>query len=64
VPAATGRVRVYQGSTLVRRPLLADGAASVTIRHLSRGWHAFTLTYGGDRLHTGKSVWMRVWVPR
>lgn len=64
VPAATGRVRVYQGSTLVRRPLLAEGAASVTIRHLSRGWHAFTLTYGGDRLHTRKSVWMRVWVPR
>lgn len=62
-PTPTGRVRVYQGSTLVRHPLLTDGEAIVTIRRLTRGWHTFTLRYVGDTYHTGRSVTMRIWIP-
>lgn len=64
VPAATGRVQVLLGTEVVRTPRLTDGAATVTVRRLSRGWHTFRLHYLGDSLHTTKNVTMRVWVPR
>ncbi len=63
-PTATGRVHLLLGSQLVRRPLLTDGVATVTVRRLPRGWHTFHLQYLGDHLHTTKSVTLRVWVPR
>lgn len=63
-PTATGRVEVLLGTQVVRRPRLSDGAASVTVRRLSRGWKTFHLHYVGDRLHTGKKVTLRLWVPR
>jgi hypothetical protein len=62
-PEATGRVEVRLGTEVVRRPSLTDGAASVTVRRLSRGWHTFRLHYLGDQWHTGKKVTLRVWVP-
>lgn len=63
-PVPTGRVEVRLGTEVVRRPRLTDGAASVTVRRLSRGWHTFRLHYLGDRWHTGKKVTLRLWVPR
>lgn len=62
-PTPTGRVRVTRDSALVRRPLLESGAAETSIGRLTRGWHTFTVTYVGDRYHTGKSATMRIWIP-
>lgn len=63
VPTATGRVHVLLGTEVVRRPRLTDGAATVTIRRLPRGWHTFQVQYLGDQLHTAKKVTLRRWIP-
>ncbi|HET8560181.1 MAG TPA: CHAP domain-containing protein [Marmoricola sp.] len=61
-PTPTGRVHVYLGGDQIRRPLLTDGEAVVTVHKLTRGWHSFTLQYRGDRYHTGKKATMRIWI--
>ena len=62
-PAPAGRVQLYLGTQLVRRPTLSNGEAVMTVHRLTRGWHTFRLVYRGDAYHTGKTVTMAIRIP-
>jgi hypothetical protein len=60
----TGTVDVTEGSTLLGRPGLVDGAATLTLSGsgLKLGSHTFTVAYTGDALHNGSSSRVKVTV--
>ncbi|MFD5792030.1 Ig-like domain repeat protein [Streptomyces diastatochromogenes] len=51
----TGKIRIYNGSTLVGSGTLSGGKVTITIARLSKGKHTLSIRYGGSSYVKAKS---------
>ncbi|MGW1563859.1 Ig-like domain repeat protein [Streptomyces sp. NPDC002144] len=51
----TGKIRIYNGSTLVGSGTLSGGKVTITIARLSKGKHTLSIRYGGSGYVNAKS---------